>query len=336
VKREAELPTASWAHVFEEAAAAGVLQADLTGGEPLVRTDIVELVKAGRRSGLYISLITSGIPLTEAKLAAIVESGLDHFQLSFQGATEQIGQEISDSISHAQKLEVLRWLKRHHVGVTLNFVIHRRNIHELTRMIEIVKEHQPGCAEFASVQYYGWALANRDALLPTRTQVDYCVETLKSAERELRGTTRIVFVVPDYYAKYPKACVGGWGRRLILVSPEGTALPCHAAKIIPGLRFDNVKDKPIKEIWENSTAFRQFRGEDWMQEPCKSCERRQQDFGGCRCQSFIFSGDAAITDPVCSLAPTRHNVNVILTSIGQTKSYPSEEKSDYVYRGNPG
>ena len=337
-KREVELSTASWAHVFEEAAAAGVLQADLTGGEPLIRSDIVELVKAGRRSGLYISLITSGIPLTETKLAAIVESGLDHFQLSFQGASEQIGREISDTISHSQKLQVLRWLKGlkgHHVGVTLNFVIHRRNIQELDRMIEIVREHQPGCAEFASVQYYGWALANRDALLPTRTQLDYCVETLKSAERELRGTTRIAFVVPDYYAKYPKACVGGWGRKLILVSPDGTALPCHAAKVIPGLCFDNVKDKTLKEIWEESTAFRQFRGEDWMQEPCKSCERRQQDFGGCRCQAFILSGVAASTDPVCSLAPTRHNVDVALAAINRTTNDHSEAKPAYRYRHNP-
>ncbi len=333
--RDSELPTQTWVRVFQEAARAGVLQVDFTGGEPLARPDSVELVHAARLAGLYVSLITSGLPLDEAKLAALVEAGLDHFQLSFQGATEQTAREISNTTSHPQKLRVLQWLKKHRIGVTLNFVIHRQNIHELEEMLALVEEHKPGCVEFASVQYYGWALANRAALLPTRRQLEFCVAELTEAEERLKGKTRVVFVVPDYYAKYPKPCVGGWGRKLMLVSPDGAVLPCHAAGVIPGMRFDNVKEKSLQEIWETSPAFCKFRGEDWMQEPCKSCDRRHLDFGGCRCQAFLLAGDAAATDPVCSLAPTRKKVDAILEVVNQQKPAILEEKPTYTYRPNP-
>ncbi len=334
-KRESELPTQTWVRVFQEAAEAGILQVDFTGGEPLVRPDIVELIRAARAAGLYASLITSGIPLDEAKLAALVEAGLDHFQLSFQGATEQTAREISNTTSHPQKLRVLQWLEKHRIGVTLNFVIHRQNIHELEEMLALVEEHKPGRVEFASVQYYGWALANRAALLPTRRQLEFCVAKLKEAEERLKGKTRVVFVVPDYYAKYPKPCVGGWGRKLMLVSPDGAVLPCHAATVIPGMLFENVKEKSLQEIWETSTAFCKFRGEGWMQEPCKSCDRRHLDFGGCRCQAFLLAADAAATDPVCSLAPTRKKVDAILEVVNQQKPVILEEKPTYTYRPNP-
>jgi pyrroloquinoline quinone biosynthesis protein E len=334
-KRERELPTGTWTRIFVEAKNLGILQVDFTGGEPLARPDIVELVRSARQSGLYASLISSGLPLDEAKLAALVEAGLDHFQLSFQGATEQTAREISNTTSHPQKLRVLQWLKKHRIGLTLNFVIHRQNIHELEEMLAIVEEHQPGSVEFASVQYYGWGLANRNALMPTRQQLDSCVETLKQAEERLKGKTRVVFVVPDYYAKYPKPCVGGWGRKLMLVAPDGRVLPCHAANVIPGLQFDNVNEKSLREIWENSAAFRKFRGEAWMQEPCKSCDRRHLDFGGCRCQAFLLTGDAAATDPVCSLAPTRAKVDAILAAVNQTKPATVEEEPAFLYRLNP-
>jgi PqqA peptide cyclase len=334
-KRERELPTATWMRIFTEAKKLGILQVDFTGGEPLARPDIVDLVRAARQSGLYASLISSGLPLNEAKLAALIEAGLDHFQLSFQGATEQTAREISNTTSHPQKLRVLQWLKKHRIGLTLNFVIHRQNIQELEEMLAIVEEHQPGSVEFASVQYYGWGLANRDALMPTRQQLDFCVETLKQAEERLKGKTRVVFVVPDYYAKYPKPCVGGWGRKLMLVAPDGRVLPCHAANVIPGMQFDNVNEKSLCEIWENSAAFRKFRGEEWMREPCKSCDRRHLDFGGCRCQAFLLAGDAAATDPVCSLAPTRAKVDAVLAAVNQTKPDVAEDKLAYVYRPNP-
>jgi PqqA peptide cyclase len=333
-KRETELPTETWIRVFKEAAAAGVLQADFTGGEPLARTDIVELVRAGRSAGLYVSLITSGLPLDEAKLAKLVDAGLDHFQLSFQGINENTAREISNTSTHAHKLKVLQWLKKHRLGITLNFVIHQQNISELEGMLALVEESQPGCVEFASVQYYGWGFANRERLLPTRAQLDHCVETLKKAEERLKGKTRVVFVVPDYYAKYPKPCVGGWGRKLMVVTPDGRALPCHAATVIPGMQFENVREKHLLEIWKNSSAFQRFRGEEWMQEPCKSCDRRQVDFGGCRCQAFLVAGDARATDPVCSLAPTRSKVDAILAeSNGAGVIKPAE--LNWMYRPNP-
>ncbi|HUL34611.1 MAG TPA: pyrroloquinoline quinone biosynthesis protein PqqE [Candidatus Eisenbacteria bacterium] len=334
-KRDRELRTEDWTRIFAEAKKLGILQVDFTGGEPLARPDIVELVHAGRQSGLYVSLITSGLPLDEAKLAALVEAGLDHFQLSFQGAMEQTARAISNTTSHPHKLRVLDWLKKHRLGVTLNFVIHRQNIGELEEMLQIVEEQRPGCVEFASVQYYGWGLANRQALMPTRAQLDECVNKLKQAEERLAGATRVVFVVPDYYAKYPKPCVGGWGRKLMLVSPDGRVLPCHAANVIPGMQFENVKEKSLREIWENSAAFRKFRGEDWMQEPCKSCERRTLDFGGCRCQAFLLAGDAAATDPVCSLTPTRAKVDAVLDAVNQPESSSLQIAAQFVYRPNP-
>jgi pyrroloquinoline quinone biosynthesis protein E len=334
-KRATELSTETWSRVFREAAELGVLQADFTGGEPLVRTDLLELIRAARQSGLYVSLITSGLPMDEAKLAALADAGLDHFQLSFQGTREETAQEISGTQTHKQKLRVLEWLKKHHLGLTLNFVIHRQNIQELEEMLAIVEEYKPGTVEFASVQYYGYALANRSSLLPTREQLDSCVKTLKQAEERLKGKTRIVFVVPDYYAKYPKPCVGGWGRKLMLITPDGTALPCHAAAILPNMHFENVADKSLLEIWETSPSFNKFRGEGWMQEPCKTCDRREIDFGGCHCQAFLLTGDAAATDPVCSLAPTRPKVDAILAGVNEAREHHSPTKIDWIYRPNP-
>lgn len=330
-----ELSPEVWTRVFKEAAEAGVLQADFTGGEPLARPDIVELVRSARTAGLYVSLITSGLPLDEAKLEALVQAGLDHFQLSFQGAREETANDISGTKSHQQKLRVLGWLKRYRIGLTLNFVIHRRNIDEIEEMLAIVRDSGAGCVEFASVQYYGWAFANREKLLPTRQQLDYCVERLKRAEEELQGKARILFVVPDYYAKYPKPCVGGWGRKLMLITPSGDALPCHAAPIIPGLKFENVKNRSLREIWETSEAFEKFRGEDWMQEPCKSCDRREQDFGGCRCQAMLLAGDATATDPVCSLAPQRGKVDATLTTVNNGSAEQAFTQPDWLYRLNP-
>ncbi len=310
--RAGELSTADWSRVFKDAAAMGVLQIDFTGGEPLARTDILELIRAARSAGLYVNLITSGLPMDEARLDLLIESGLDHLQLSFQGATTDIAEEISGSKTHAQKLRVLEWLKTRRLALTLNFVIHRRNIHQLEEMLAIAESSSATRVEFANVQYYGWAFANRGALLPTRKQLDDSLVMLKAAQERLRGKIRIEYVVPDYYAKYPKACMGGWGRKLMLITPSGDALPCHAAHVIPELRFENVKDRSLAEIWNSSEAFQKFRGEEWMQEPCKTCERRGVDFGGCRCQALLLTGDAAATDPVCTLSPMRDRVDAVL------------------------
>ncbi len=212
-------------------------------------------------------------------------------------------------------------------------------------MLAIVEDSGAGCVEFASVQYYGWAFANRDNLLPTRQQLDRCVELLHRAEEQWQGKTRVLFVVPDYYAKFPKPCMGGWGRKLMLITPHGDALPCHAAQVIPGLSFENVKNRGLREIWEQSAAFQKFRGEGWMQEPCKTCDRRGQDFGGCRCQALLLAGDASATDPVCSLAPQRPKVDAILAGlnlisdpVGAGPAAPAPEpltRPSWLYRPNP-
>jgi pyrroloquinoline quinone biosynthesis protein E len=334
--RANELDTQTWSHVFQQAGQMGVLQADLTGGEPLTRTDILELVRAARTAGLYVNLITSGLPLDEARLAKLIEAGLDHLQLSFQGANAEIAGEISGTKSHAQKLRVLDWLKKVRVAVTLNFVIHRSNIDQIEEMLALAESSSATRIEFANVQYYGWAFANRERLLPTRAQLDRSIETLKSAQERLRGKIRIEYVVPDYYAKYPKPCMGGWGRKLMLITPTGEALPCHAAQIIPGLRFENVKDRGLRQIWETSEAFQKFRGEAWMQQPCKTCDRREQDFGGCRCQALLLAGDAAGTDPVCSLAPTRAKVDAILEAANKPSTVePAITARAWLYRPNP-
>jgi pyrroloquinoline quinone biosynthesis protein E len=343
--RTNELSTETWSRVFREAAELGVLQADFTGGEPLARPDIGELVRNARAAGLYVNLITSGLPLDETKLAALVEARLDHIQLSFQGAREDSANEISGTKSHAQKLRVLDWLRHHRVAVTLNFVIHRRNIDQLEEMLALAESSYATRIEFANVQYYGWAFANRENLLPTRAQLDHSVEFVKREQERLQGKIRIDFVVPDYYAKYPKACMGGWARKLMLITPSGDALPCHAAQIISGLSFENVKDRSLREIWEHSSAFEKFRGENWMQEPCKTCDRREQDFGGCRCQAMLLAGDAAATDPVCSLAPLRPKVDAILAGmnvisgpVGVGLAPPPTDpliQPSWLYRPNP-
>jgi pyrroloquinoline quinone biosynthesis protein E len=344
--RNTELATEDWSRVFREAAALGVLQADFTGGEPLTRPDILHLIRAARTAGLYVNLITSGLPLDESRLEALVAAGLDHFQLSFQGAREEIAQEISGTKAHAQKLRVLEWLKHHRVAVTLNFVIHRRNIDQLPEMLALAESSSASRVEFANVQYYGWAFANRDSLLPTREQLTQSIDFLKKAQERLAGKIKVEYVVPDYYAKYPKPCMGGWARKLMLITPNGDALPCHAAKVIPGLSFENVKNRALREIWESSDAFQKYRGEAWMQEPCKSCDRRTQDFGGCRCQAFLLTAEAAATDPVCSLSPQRSRVDAILNeinSVGAGLVYPEEAplsdapltKPAWLYRPSP-
>ncbi|MBS1841248.1 MAG: pyrroloquinoline quinone biosynthesis protein PqqE [Acidobacteria bacterium] len=330
--RATELSIESWASVFKQAAELGVLQADFTGGEPLARTDIVELIRAARAAGLYVNLITSGLPLDEAKLDSLLAAGLDHFQLSFQSATESIAEEISGTKTHAQKLRVLEWLKPRRVAVTLNFVLHRRNLHQIGEMLAIAESSSATRVEFANVQYCGWGFANREHLLPTRAQLDQFLIDVKAAEERFRGKIRVEYVVPDYYAKYPKPCMGGWGRKVMLISPNGDALPCHAAAVIPGLHFENVREKSMREIWESGEAFQKFRGEAWMQEPCKSCDRRAQDFGGCRCQALLIAGDASATDPVCSLSPNRAKVDAVLAGIQEPQTTPSAE---FLYRTNP-
>ncbi|HXW62237.1 MAG TPA: pyrroloquinoline quinone biosynthesis protein PqqE [Candidatus Acidoferrales bacterium] len=333
-RREKELTTDTWARVLGQAAELGVLQVDFTGGEPLARPDLVELVRAARSLGLYASLITSGLPLDEKRLDALVRAGLDHLQLSFQSAHDESAAEFAGTQAHAQKLRVAHWVKQRRIGLTLNFVIHRQNLDELDDMVCLAEQIAPNRVEFAHVQYYGWAFSNRARLLPTREQLDRSLRTIQNAQERLRGRIRVEYVVPDYYAKYPKPCMGGWGRKVLLVKPDGDVLPCHAANVLPGMTFENVQAKTLREIWQQSDAFEKYRGEDWMPDPCRHCDRRAQDFAGCRCQSFLLAGDASSTDPVCSLAPTRGIVDQILADVNRRAGLPSTI-AEWAYRANP-
>jgi pyrroloquinoline quinone biosynthesis protein E len=307
-----ELSTEEWIDIFRQSGKLGMLHAHFTGGEPLARHDLTELVAAARAAGLYTNLITSGIGLAEARLRALVEAGLDHIQLSFQDSREDTANWIAGAKAHAHKIELSRLIRRHKIAFTVNLVIHRQNIDHLEEMIAFIEQLAPDRMEIAHTQYYGWALKNRAALLPTRVQLDQAIEAVSAADKRLAGRIRIDFVVPDYYARFPKACMGGWGRRLMLITPAGKVLPCHAAEVIPGLAFENFRKRTLEFIWRESASFQRFRGEEWMPEPCRSCDQRSQDFGGCRCQALLLTGDAAATDPACSLAPAHHIVEAAL------------------------
>jgi len=307
-----ELSTEEWTGVFQQCGKLGMLHAHFTGGEPLARTDLTELISAARAAGLYTNLITSGIGLNEQRLQTLVDAGLDHIQISFQDSREAAANWIAGAKAHAHKIELSREIRKHKIAFTVNLVVHRQNLDHLEEMIAFIEQLNPERVEIAHAQYYGWALANRVALLPTRAQLEKAVAIVADAEQRLAGRMRIDSVVPDYYAKYPKACMGGWGRRLMLINPAGKVLPCHAAEVLPGMSFENVREKTLDWIWQESSSFRKFRGEDWMPEPCRSCDRRSEDFGGCRCQAYLLAGSDMVTDPACSLAPSHGIVETVV------------------------
>jgi pyrroloquinoline quinone biosynthesis protein E len=322
--RSDELDTATWVRVMREAAGLGVLQVALSGGEPGARRDLVEIVAAAHDSGEYTNLITSGVGITARALGELTEAGLDHVQISIQDADARSADHIAGyQGAYARKKALAEEVVRRGLLLTVNAVIHRANIERVGAMVELAVTFGASRVEIAHVQYYGWALKNRAALMPTRDQVERAVATVEDLRARHRGRIVIDAVVPDYYARYPKACVGGWGRRSLNVTPSGRVLPCHAAETIPGLEFWSVTEHALDDIWANSPAFRAFRGTDWMQEPCRTCPRREQDFGGCRCQAFALLGDARATDPVCHLSP-RH---ALVTELAA-----AHEEVAYVYR----
>ncbi|HZZ16720.1 MAG TPA: pyrroloquinoline quinone biosynthesis protein PqqE [Candidatus Sulfotelmatobacter sp.] len=342
-----ELSTEQWLEVFQQSGKLGVLHAHFTGGEPLARPDLTELIAGARAAGLYTNLITSGIGLAETRLQALVDAGLDHIQLSFQDSREDSANWIAGAKAHAHKIELSRLIRLHKIAFTVNLVIHRQNIDHLEEMIAFIEQLSPERMEIAHTQYYGWALKNRAALLPTRRQLDKAVEAVAAADQRLAGRIRVDFVVPDYYARYPKACMGGWGRRLMLINPAGKVLPCHAAEVIPGLNFENVREQTLEDIWCHSSSFQRFRGEEWMPEPCRSCEQRTQDFGGCRCQALLLTGNTEATDPACSLAPAHRIVEAALVEANSTTTVSQpvpassfvqlqrQEEKLWSYRTNP-
>jgi pyrroloquinoline quinone biosynthesis protein E len=324
-----ELDTATWLRVLEEAEGLGVLQLNLTGGEPLVRDDLERLVERARALDLYTNLITSGIPLTRERLAGLRERGLDNVQVSIQDVTAAGSDRIAGLRSFDRKLEVARWVKALGMPLTVNTVLHRDNLDHVPEVIALAESLAADRLELANTQYLGWALLNRRALLPTREQLERARAVAAAARERLRGRMEVLFVFPDYYGEFPKACMDGWGRRFLVVSPDGLALPCHLAHTLPGLRFDNVKDRPLAAIWNDSAGLNAFRGEAWMPEPCRSCDRRAIDFGGCRCQAYHLTGNAAATDPACALAPDHGLIEAARAAAAE----PPAATAGFEYRG---
>jgi len=301
-RRDDALATEDWLRIFREAEDLGVVQLNLTGGEPLVRDDLEPLVEGARALDLYTNLITSAIPLTRARLAGLAARGLNNVQISIQDVSAAASDRIAGLASFDRKLEAARWVKELGLPLTVNTVLHRDNLDRVAEVIALAERLSADRLELANTQYLGWALRNRDQLLPTRAQLDRARDVARAARTRLQGRMEVLFVTPDYYAEFPKACMDGWGRRFLVISPDGLVLPCHAAHTLPGLTFDNARTTPLADIWRASPAFNAYRGEAWMPEPCRSCDRRAVDFGGCRCQAFHLTGDAAATDPVCTLS----------------------------------
>ena len=326
-RRSEELSTEEWCNVIRQAAALGVMQIHLSGGEPTARPDLAEIVAAAQAAGLYSNLITSGVMLDEAKLATLKAAGLDHVQISFQDSRAAGGDLIGNFTGgHEKKLAVSKLVREAGLPLTVNVVVHRQNLDRIEEIVDLALALDAHRLEVAHVQYYGWALTNRASLMPSRAQVDHATEVVEAARKELRGRLAIDYVVPDYYARYPKKCMDGWGSQYFAVTPRGRMLPCHAAETITGLEFPSVREGSLTEIWASAEIFNRFRGTDWMAEPCRSCEYRERDLGGCRCQAFALTGDASATDPACSLSP--HHAEMLATAQAEADS----GDPDYIYR----
>lgn len=329
-KKETELDTEIWADVFDQAAKLGVLQLHLSGGEPASRRDLVALVAAARSAGLYTNLITSAIGLTQRRLVELEAAGLDHVQLSLQGTDAEMADRIGGyKGGFARKMQAAAWIVEAGFPLTLNAVVHRQNLHQLPDAIEMAVAMKARRMEVAIVQFHGWAMLNRDTLMPTREQAGEASRIVQEARERLKGTLVIDYVPADYHSDYPKRCMGGWGTTGLNVTPDGLVLPCHAAQTIPALKFDNVRDTPLADIWYKGAAFNAYRGEDWMQDPCKSCDRRKLDFGGCRCQAMAIAGDPAATDPVCVKSPEHAKM------VELAESFSQQDNAELVYRKSP-
>jgi pyrroloquinoline quinone biosynthesis protein E len=298
-----ELDTEAWLRVISEARALGAAQIGFSGGEPLVRDDLETLVAHARRLGYYTNLITSGVGLNETRIAALKEAGLDHIQLSFQDSTRELNDFLSSTRTFELKRKVAGLIKAYGYPMVLNCVLHRYNLPHVAQIIDMALELGAEYLELANTQYYGWAWLNRDQLMPTVEQLREAEDTVNRYRARIGTQCRILFVVPDYFEQRPKACMNGWGSVFLGVAPDGTALPCHAARSLPGLALPNVRDMPLEEVWYESSAFNAFRGHAWMREPCRSCDERDADHGGCRCQAYLLTGDARAADPVCSKSP---------------------------------
>lgn len=317
---ENELTTEEWIRVLREARALGSVQLGLSGGEPLLRDDVEAITAEAHALGYYTNLITSGVGLTRERLTELKRAGLDHIQLSFQDSTR----ELNDFLSHTRTFELKRrcaeWIKSSGYPMVLNCVIHRLNIDHLDTIIEMAARMGADYLELANTQYYSWAHLNREHLLPSRAQLQRAEQTMLAWRERLQGKMRIFFVVPDYYEQRPKRCANGWGTTLMTIAPDGTALPCHTARMLPGLDFPNVREHSVRDAWFDSDGFNRFRGLGWMKEPCASCPEREKDLGGCRCQAYLLAHDASAADPVCSKSPHHHVVLAAVERAQQTRA----------------
>ena len=331
-RSDGDLTTDEWRRVLREATELGVLQVGFSGGEPLVRRDLAELVRGAREAKLYTNLITSGVGLDKSRASELREAGLDSVQLSFQSDDADLADEIAGARAHQRKLAAASFIRAAGIPLSLNFVIHRRNIDRLPQMIGLAEALGAERVELANAQFYGWAFLNRTALLPTREQVTRAREVATAAKARLAGKIDIFYVLPDYYETRPKPCLNGWGQRYLTVNPIGDVLPCStASSAIPDLRFENVRARSLDWIWRRSESFNRFRGMEWMPEPCRSCPQKEIDFGGCRCQAALLTGNAGNTDPVCTLSPNRARVDAVLRDLNLS----SAATSDWMLRVNP-
>lgn len=328
-RRESELPTETWLRVLEQAGDLGVAQVHFTGGEPLLRPDLETLVRRARDVGLYVNLITSGVGLSEDRLRLLQEAGVDSIQLSVQASDDGLADEIAGFRAHDSKRQAAKRIRLSGLPLHMNVVLHRANIGRLEDIVALCAEWGAQRLELANAQYYGWALRNMRQLLPRKEQLQEAEAAFARARERFGERIELIWIVPDYYEEFPKPCMGGWGALSLTVAPDGRALPCTAASDIRSLSFDNVKERDLAWIWHHSSSFNAFRGYDWMPEPCRSCDRRELDYGGCRCQAFLLTGDARSADPVCARSPHRGAIAERIASIenGETGS------PVYSYRG---
>lgn len=307
-----ELNTDEWIKVLQDARKMGALQLGISGGEPLLRDDIEDVVTEANHLGYYSNLITSGVGLTEKRIDAFKAGGLDHIQLSMHDITEEISNFVTDTKTFKLKQKVAAMIKDRGYPMVLNVVIHRYNIGHIKEILEMAEKLGADYVELANTQYYGWSLINRNQLMPTKEQIDEAEKITNEFREYIGNKMKIFFVVPDYYAERPKKCMNGWGEVFMIVTANGDVLPCHSARVLPNIDFPNVKNDQLKEIWYDSSAFNKYRGDEWMKEPCRSCSEKENDLGGCRCQAYLLSGDAEGADPICTKSPHRNLINQAL------------------------
>ena len=311
-----EISTEDWIRVLRQSRELGAAQLGFSGGEPLIRKDLEILVREARKLGYYSNLITSGIGMNEERIAAFREGGLDHIQLSFQDSTKELNDFLGSTKTFDLKMKVAKLIKKYEYPMVLNVVLHRQNIDHIAQILDMAEKFEVEYLELANTQYYGWAMVNRDQLLPSREQLQRAEEITNAFRARIGDKMKIYFVVPDYYENRPKACMNGWGSIFITVTADGVVLPCHEARMLPGLTFPNVREHDMRWIWYDSPAFNRFRGYEWMKEPCRSCPEKTKDYGGCRCQAYMLTGDPENADPVCDLSP---NHNVVVEAVAQAQ-----------------